>query len=142
MLEFIFHVERYWLAVYETFLARADKIPLLVELVRKRMPHTFESLLKELIVARDATSGFTLPSREKYTAEKALSEVLVRVLEELQEREEIKNDPGFISFVRYLDTWELRLDKALLDYERALHAHQLLCFGRSPRGYVEFSWED
>ena len=140
MFEFIFHVERYWLAVYEAFLARADKIPLLVELVRGGMPHMHESLLKELIVARDATSGFTLPSREKYMAEKALSEVLVRVLEELQIREEIKNDPAFISFVKYLDTWELRLDRALLDYERALHAHQLFCFGRSPQGYEEFSW--
>lgn len=142
MLEFIFHVERYWLAVYEAFLARADKIPLLVELVRKRIPHTYESLLKELIVARDATSGFTLPSHEKYTAEKALSEVLIRVLEELQVREEIKNDPAFISFVKYLDTWELRVDRALLDYQRALHTHQLFCFGRSPKGYEEFSWKE
>jgi len=142
MLESIFHVERYWLAVYEAFLARADKIPLLVELVRKRIPHTYESLLKELIVARDATAGFTLPSREKYMAEKALSEALVRVLEELQAREEIKNDPAFISFVKYLDTWELRVDRALLDYQRVLHTHQLFCFGRSPKGYGEFSWRE
>lgn len=140
MLEFIFHVERCWLAVYEAFLARADKIPLLVELARKKLPHTHDSLLKELIVARDATSGFTLPSHDKYVAEKALSEVLVRVLEELQAREEIKNDTAFISFVKYLDTWELRLDRALLDYERALHTHQLFCFGMRPEGYEEFSW--
>ncbi len=140
MLEFIFHVERCWLAVYEAFLARTDKIPLLVELVRKRMPHTYDSLLKELIVARDATSGFTLPSHEKYVAEKALNEVLMRVLEELHGRDEIKNDSVCISFVKYLDTWELRLDRALLDYERALHTHQLFCFGRSPQGYEDFSW--
>ncbi|MCX6733438.1 MAG: hypothetical protein NTX63_01350 [Candidatus Peregrinibacteria bacterium] len=142
MLERIFHVERCWLAVYETFLARADRIPLLVELVRKNMPHTYESLLKELIVARDATSGFTLPSHDKYIAEKALSEVLVRVLEELQTREEIKNDATYISFVKYLNTWELRLDRALLDYERSLHTHQLFCLGMSPKGYEEFSWRE
>lgn len=140
MLEFIFHVERYWLAVYEALLARADKIPLLVELVRKRMPHTYESFLKELIVAREATSGFTLPSHEKYVAEKALGEVLARVLEELQVREEIKNDPDFISFVKYHQAWDLRLDRAILNYKRAIHAHQLFCFGRSPQGYEEFTW--
>lgn len=141
MFEFLFHVKQSWLAVYESFLARADKIPLLVELVRREMPHTYESLLKELIVAREATAGFTLPSHEKYVAEKALSEVLVRAIEELRGRDEIKNNPTFLSFVKYLDTWELRLDRALLEYERSLHAHKLLCFGMSPKGYEEFTWK-
>ncbi len=140
MLESIFHVKKSWLAVYETFLARADKIPLLVEMTRKQLPHSYESLLKELIVARDATSGFSLPSHEKYAAEHALHEVLEHVLEELEKQDEIKNNPIFTTYVQNRSAWEMRLNRAILEYNRALHMHQVCCFGISPRGYTDFHY--
>lgn len=131
-------VKRAWLSVYECFLARADRVPLLVELVRGGAPE-YQSLLNELIVARSATAGMARPSEEKRDAEKVLSDVLIRVIHEVEHRDELKKNMMFDALLREFSGWETELELTIIGYRRALAVYRSLAFGRVPEGYGEFS---
>lgn len=95
------------LAVYEHFLARADRVPLLVEIVRRYAPGGFESLLGELIVARDGTSGRVEITDEKLEKERVLGDVLERALAEFSSHEILGVTPIFVKLLGEFREWKI-----------------------------------
>lgn len=137
-------VAKAWLTVYEDFLERADKVPLLVELVRGEA-HTeterpFESLLRELIVARAGTAAISLPCVEKFRAEKAFEEVLNRVLGEVSGHDMLKKNVVFLGLLKEFAAWPERLELDILAYVRTLRLYRGVAFGSVPAGYEGFEY--
>lgn len=93
------------LAVYENFLARADRVPLLVEIVRRYAPGEFGPLLSELIRVRGATEGIVEPSDEKLEKERELGEVLERALGEFSSHEILRKTPIFVKLLGEFREW-------------------------------------
>lgn len=139
-------VERAWLGVYEYFLKRADRVPLLIETIRAEvhgngsMAGPYEGLLHELIEARAATAAMPLPSLEKAAVEKNFAAVLERVLEEFREREEFKKNHAFIKLLKEFSEFDAHLSGILLNYHRATDAYRVFTFGCSSSLYRPFSY--
>ncbi len=131
-------VRKAWLNVYEMFLARADRVPLLVELVRGEVPG-HESLLQELIGVRVATAGKALPTQEKRVAEEALGEVLARVVGEIEHHEKLQGSAMFAALLSEFSRWDAEFELAMIGYRRSLAVYQSLAFGSLPDGYEIFS---
>lgn len=108
-----------WLDVYEMFLRRADKVPLLIELARADMPE-YESLYQELITARAATAGMFLPSPQKHAAEKNLGETLDRVIREITAHHAHKQNAQLLALLHEFTEWEPQLQLTLVAYKRTL----------------------
>ncbi len=128
-----------WLEVYEIFLKRADKIPLLIELARAEMPE-YEPLYQELIAARAATAGMFLPSSQKHAAEKNLAETLDRVLHEITAHHAHKNSAQLLALLHEFTQWESELQLSLAAYKRSLRLYDT--FGSLPEGYQDFNYSD
>ncbi len=128
-----------WLEVYELFLKRADRIPLLIELARAEMPE-HESLYQELISARAATAGMFLPSSQKHAAEKNLGETLNRVLGEISTHGGHKKHAIFLALLHEFESWGSELQLTLISYTRTLRLTST--FGSLPDGYQDFNYSD
>lgn len=140
-------VKKAWLDVYETFLSRADKIPLLVELVREEAHEEgaavspLEGLLQELIVARTETAGLAHPSDRKRAAEKALGEVLERVLGDVSAHGMLKKNAAILGLLKEFQMWAPRVQLAIVAYTRTLRLYRRVALGGTPDGYGEFEYD-
>lgn len=112
-------VRKAWLAVYEMYLARADKIPLLIELARREMPE-YESLYEELIVARAGTAGMFLFSPQKQAAEEHLGETLDRVIREIRAFLGRKHHAQLVALLHEFEGWDVEFQRVLIAYRRTL----------------------
>ncbi len=128
-------VKKAWLEVYETFLSRADKVPLLVELIREDIPG-----VQALIAARAATAGMARPSDQKRAAEKALEEVLAGVLSEVALHPSLKKNAAVLELLKEFQMWPARLQTALFGYIRTLRLYRRVALGGQPEGYGEFTY--
>lgn len=139
-------VKKAWLEVYETFLSRADKVPLLVELVREEAREAGESsdsleqLLQALIVARAATAGMSRPSAQKSATEKAFEEALRRVLDDVSSHASLKKNAMFLGLLQEFSAWSPRLQMAISAYVRTLRTYRRLALGGMPEGYGAFEY--
>lgn len=97
------------LAVYENFLARADRVPLLIEVVRRYAPGEFEALQSELIRVRGSTEGMSEASDQKMKCESVLGEVLERVLAEFSSHEVLRVTPIFVKLLGEFSMWSDRV---------------------------------
>ncbi|MFA7277814.1 MAG: hypothetical protein WC101_02380 [Candidatus Gracilibacteria bacterium] len=136
-------VRKAWLDVYECFLSRSDKAPLLVEFVRDGMKDgipDYESLLDELIVARGATANMALPDEAKRLVEKSFEEVLLRVIGETSEQAGLKKNAHFLALLKEFDEWNSRVELLIVAYLRTLRIYKGFAFGSTPEGYGEFEY--
>ncbi len=128
-------VKKAWLEVYETFLSRADKVPLLVELIRDDIPG-----VQALIAARAATSDMARPSDQKRAAEKAFEEALGRVLSEVALHPSLKKNALVLELLKEFQVWPARLQTAIAGYTRTLRMYRRVALGGQPEGYGEFTY--
>ncbi len=139
-------VKKAWLDLYELFLARADRIPLLIESARQGItqegadPHAYDGIFDELIIARAATSAMPHPSRQKYEAEKELEKVLARTIETLSTHEGVKKQVLFHGILRELAPWSNELEMHILGYNRTLRTYRSFALGSLPEGYETFEY--
>lgn len=139
-------VKKSWLDVYECFLSRADRIPLLIESARQGItqegadPHAYDGIFDELIAARAATSAMPHPSRQKYEAEKDFEKVLTRTIETLSTHEGVKKQVLFHGVLNELSTWSDELESHILGYNRALRTYRSLALGSLPESYEPFEY--
>lgn len=137
------HVAKAWLAVYETLLARADKVPLLVEIVRSnesRMGAIYESALSELVVARSRTQGMTFPSAEKVMNERAFEEVLHHVLDAVSEDGSLAKHGLLLRLLDEFSALESQLPSLLGVYHGTLRRYLIATFGLGGGKYCVFEF--
>lgn len=136
-------VRKAWLDVYECFLSRSDKAPLLVEFVRggvKDGVPDYESLLDELIAARSATANMALPDETKRLVEKSFEEVLLRVIGETSQQPGLKKNAHFLALLKEFDEWNFRVELLIVAYLRTLRIYKGFAFGSTPEGYGGFEY--
>lgn len=137
-------VTKAWLEVYETFLARADKAPLLVELIREGAAldgaPSYESLLEELISARAATAGMPLPTEQKRIAEKNFEAVLTRVIGEISQQPAFKKNAHLLALLQEFSAWDSQVQFSILGYTRTLRLYRSFSLGSMPGGYIPFEY--
>ena len=132
-------VAKSWLTVYEIFLKRADKIPRLVELIRREMPK-HSDILEKLIHARSETQNMSLPSLEKSVCEHRLTDALNDVISWISATHPLSSEHAISRVIRELDTWDSPLNPSVTHYNNALTNCTYFRLGKALRGYQKFQY--
>jgi|GEM_PF-2406300 hypothetical protein len=123
-------IAKSWLAVYETLLARADKIPLLIELLRlhEEFSDTHRELLGNLTEVRSSTAGMPLPSKEKLEAENRLTKTLKLVLAGIAEARALKNNNQLTKLLDEFEQLDKKIRWVIGTYNGEIREHRILLF--------------
>lgn len=135
-------IAKSWLNVYEMLLARADKIPLLVEILREHddIFKKNRELLWNLIDARSETAGMSLPSQEKLEAENRLTRALKLTLISIAETSTLQNNTQLIKLLDEFASLEKKLTWVAEVYNREIRRHRILLFCLGLKKYRPFEF--